>query len=550
MANNAGAVLALLCLVAVAAATAVKYPVDASWFANRWTLDDWRSSLTQFQEQGGSIVWQRGANFRVRPGGPDEINNDPDYVWCVYLENCVQNTIDQVEDAGLQVANWFTYANDENYNDDTLLKCPGWDIRIDSSRVYHRLIVPHDSYSSDWDCTFKKGQSVDVIFTLYNGIDPHALLLEEAQQLGMGVYMPQPCVPSDTDQRPAYYEFTQRVMKDYEVRYGKYAPATYLGVYQTNEAWLGDWYESLCDAYEILSKMVHDLGHLFVISPYVDINKSQVGNASVAQQKEGFKACARSGCDIIAVQEGRGCAKGAYWWNFQRDTPVINVDPVLDDIVHYLDPTVKAAATFGEEFSGSNQDLFKAFEEAVVELNSQEDVKTELWLNLEAFEYLRDQPCLPVDTTGNGMSELIDRTSKQRIDWGLAVAGARPTKMISFAWDADYLCTDGGYKLSLSDEIKQDWDRPIISLWDGAKTVLGFNIATAGITFNITCASGYTTTVTANSVDAGYGTAHNRSPLLQQATINFSGCASDAWKCVQATNKAGKLSYHEWCFEQ
>lgn len=68
------AAAAMLCAVEAANA---KYPIDASWFANRWTLDDWTNSLKQFQEQGGSIVWQRGANFRYRVGGATELMNDP-----------------------------------------------------------------------------------------------------------------------------------------------------------------------------------------------------------------------------------------------------------------------------------------------------------------------------------------------------------------------------------------------------------------------------------------------------------------------------------------
>ena len=64
-------------LMCAAKATDAKYPIDASWFANRWTKDDWTKSLKQFQEQGGSIVWQRGANFRYRVGGATELENDP-----------------------------------------------------------------------------------------------------------------------------------------------------------------------------------------------------------------------------------------------------------------------------------------------------------------------------------------------------------------------------------------------------------------------------------------------------------------------------------------
>ncbi|KAH3755929.1 hypothetical protein Pelo_12249 [Pelomyxa schiedti] len=523
-----------------------EYPVDASWFADRWTHDDWDAALAQFQEQGGSIVWQRGANFRLRPGGALEIENDPDYVWCTALEQCTSKAILEIETAGLVVGNWFTYANNEIYDDSVLLKCP-MDIVIESSRVYHRLIVPHDTYSEDWDCSFTKGQTVDIIFTLFNGIDPHALVLEVAQERGMTVYMPQPCIPGVSDQLPAFYEFNSRVMQNYETRYG--TNPSYAGVYQTNEAWLGDWYQYLVDVYSVLSVQIRAFGRQFVISPYVDVNRDQVGNASVAAQKEGFKAMARSGCDVIAVQEGRGCAKGAYFWNFQKNTPVEDVDPVLAEIVDYLARIERPHFTFDEGFSGSNQQLFKAFEDAVDELYQEEGVKTELWLNLEAFEYLRDAPCLPVDVGGNGMAELLDRTEKQRIDWGLTVAGARPTTIISFAWDADYLCTDGGFAMSLSDEMKQDWDRPIISLFDGSSNVLGFNIATAGVVFNITCSSGAQYSVSATKTNPTYGEQNNRSHLLQQATIPFSTCTSDSWVCISATNKAGKTSYHEWCYE-
>lgn len=524
-----------------------QYPVDASWFADRWTTDDWVNTLTEFQSQGGSIVWKRGANFRLRPGGGDEINNDPDYVWCTALEDCVDNAISTIEDAGLVVGNWFTYANNEEYDDNILLKCPGWDIMINSSRIYHRLIVPHDEYDESWNCTFYEGQTADIIFTLYNGIDPHALLLDVADELGVSVYMPQPCIPSYSEQLPAYYEFNSRVMSNYEARYSEHE--SFKGVYQTNEAWLGNWYEYLCEAYAVVSKQVHKYGRQFVISPYVDANEDQVGNATVAQHKAGFKAMAISGCDVIAVQEGRGCAKGSYWWKFQKNDLVADIDPVLNEICLYLSPTTPEGRTYAQQFSASNQLLFESFEEAVNEL-AEIGIETELWLNLEAFEYLRDAPCLPVDTGGNGMAELLDRTTKARIDWGLTAAGSRPTKIISFAWDADYLCTDGGYTSSLHEEILADYDRPIVSYFDGSTNVLGFNIANTGTVFNLTCSSGSQYVLSASSFDTEYGSNNNRSPLLQQATIPFASCTGDKWICISAANKAtGKMSYHEWCYE-
>lgn len=45
---------------------------------------------------------------------------------------------------------------------------------------------------------------------------------------------------------------------------------------------------------------------------------------------------------------------------------------------------------------------------------TQQGVKFDLWLNVEAFEYLRDDPCLPVDISASGMGELLNRASKSR----------------------------------------------------------------------------------------------------------------------------------------
>lgn len=33
------------------------YPIEASWFADRYTLSAWNKVLDQFAQQGGSIVW-------------------------------------------------------------------------------------------------------------------------------------------------------------------------------------------------------------------------------------------------------------------------------------------------------------------------------------------------------------------------------------------------------------------------------------------------------------------------------------------------------------
>ena len=57
--------------------------------------------------------------------------------------------------------------------------------------------------------------------------------------------------------------------------------------------------------------------------------------------------------------------------------------------------------------------LFRLFGEARDNLHKA-GVKFEYWLNVEAFEYLRDDPCLPLDSRGSGTAELLDRTTKSR----------------------------------------------------------------------------------------------------------------------------------------
>ena len=105
-------VCALTLLVVVV--SAVPYPLDASWFANRWTLSDWMSTLTEFQQTGGSIVWQRGAPFRPRSSA--DILADPDFVWCWALEKCTEKAVTDAAALGAKLVTWFTYQNDEDYD--------------------------------------------------------------------------------------------------------------------------------------------------------------------------------------------------------------------------------------------------------------------------------------------------------------------------------------------------------------------------------------------------------------------------------------------------
>ena len=89
------------------------------------------------------------------------------------------------------------------------------------------------------------------------------------------------------------------------------------------------------------------------------------------------------------------------------------------------------------------------------------------------------------------MAELLDRTSKSRIDMALTVAGAQPEKIISFAWDSDFTCVGRYYNWSLAENIKRDGNRPIIAncSWHSPSNmsivVIGYNLMGLMQTFTV-----------------------------------------------------------------
>nr|KAG5710941.1 hypothetical protein BaRGS_013675 [Batillaria attramentaria] len=162
--------------------------------------------------------------------------------------------------------------------------------------------------------------------------------------------------------------------------------------------------------YKELGLIVHGTtGKRMAISPFIDLNRAQL-NATVERHVQGFETLAQTNqIDIIAVQLFAALEKS-------RD-----------------------------DFVGANSD------------------QLELWLNVEAFEYLRDDPCLPVDPASSGMGEILNRASKNRVDKALTAASVRVQKVISFAWDSDYTCTTNQYRWSLAQEIRADLDKEIIA---------------------------------------------------------------------------------------
>lgn len=53
------------------------YPIEASWFSDKYSYKDWFTAIENFQSIGGHIIWKRGRIFR--PISADDLQSHPDY---------------------------------------------------------------------------------------------------------------------------------------------------------------------------------------------------------------------------------------------------------------------------------------------------------------------------------------------------------------------------------------------------------------------------------------------------------------------------------------
>ena len=123
--------------------------------------------------------------------------------------------------------------------------------------------------------------------------------------------------------------------------------------------------------------------------------------------------------------------------------------------------------------------------------------EVDLWLSVEAFQYQRSgvDLCLPVDRAGSGMSQLLERVTKSRIDWALTAASWNVQRVAGLAWDPCFTCRTEQHASPLAYQIKNDMNRPIIakcffhSSSNRSVVVIGYNLEgeTQGFTvsFNI-----------------------------------------------------------------
>jgi len=497
------------------------YPIYGTWMYGRNTACEWQDALEAFHRQGGQSIWRFGPSFEALTA--NEVRTHADFAACVEgAAHCVDAALADLQavNAGNTVANYLVYHFGDAFSD-SIMTCPALDRKITiGARTYWRLVLPHNA--SQAPCDFNGG-SFDVLLTWAEGPDTKDPLLAAADGLQMEVYLDMPAAPAvagqswnlDVSLRPAFLDWARRVLEDYAIRHG--AHPSFVGVYQSFEVNLmPSGLNGLYDTYGLLAPVVHAAlpGRRYALSPYWDVNVDQ-GNATVASVKAGFKRLARLGVDLIAPQDGRGTGKAALFFPHQRDSVIADVDPALATFIN-----VVGTRTFAQQFNASTQELFAAVRDAVGELDTQEGIQVTLWGNVEAFEGTTAAPC--------GFAYALDRTDKARLDRALTFAGAYPSRIISFMWDAYYTCTDGGYAESLHDEIMGDYARPVTAeafFWNGGLVLRGFNLAAAGTVLNLTWYdSGWalqSATVTPGATTPGWGAANDRSPLLDEVWIPF-----------------------------
>ena len=212
---------------------------------------------------------------------------------------------------------------------------------------------------------------------MFSGVDPHALLLDVAQKKNLTVYFSLPSAPLYPGQRadgflnfigplmPVYYNFVNRVLLDHQKRFKSFSH-TMKGYYSADTTCLATLLVPLppgaypaIDLYSSLAKMIKTRGMKFVLSPSVILIKDPAV-WTLQTHVAGFEALARLGIDIIAVREGRGAGKSAYYWETQAESQIAKVDPRLLKIIQYKNSSVKDDATFNQQYVGSANEVSKA----------------------------------------------------------------------------------------------------------------------------------------------------------------------------------------------
>jgi len=476
------------------------YMIHATWMFNRGNACEWQTTLEQFHRIGGKVVIQFGQALQKlqRIDGDLYEFGTKNLVYGACQEDgnsCVTQALQDFQREGLdssRIVNWLAYTSDAQYTDAIVCKTLPLDKKIElrvkgEKMVFWRIVLPRNKNQNSCDYTTGK---FDVLFvkSYPEKLNEARSLMQVADALNMDVYLGAPAFTPlqergwivDKDLINATMGWSRRVFLNYAEQYKQHR--SFKGIYQTFEVALQPgWEGNEHKVYQQQVSLFHKTnpGKKYMISPYIMVNKDMYGS-SLAGTVKGFKLLARTGIDIIIPQDGRGTGKGALYWPWQKNLPIKQVDEQLANFSN-----VKINATFAKQYHASSIELFRALKRAKQELKQKEGVDVDLWANVEAF----DEDKRDVSYTGCAYSDL-SQTKKSRLDRAITFAAGTTRKVASFMYDPLFLCKDR-YGISLLDQIKSDFDRPVIThvaLSNSQRSTLtlkGHYISKPGLHFNI-----------------------------------------------------------------
>ena len=124
---------------------AVSYPISASCFMDRFTPKEWEDTLDEFKAIGGTTVWLRAPPMILR--SKQDILSDPNFIYCKSYKSstglggpdCITEAQEELTD--LKIKAFATYQYEEDFSEKIML-CPKYDRKVNSSRIYYRLVLP------------------------------------------------------------------------------------------------------------------------------------------------------------------------------------------------------------------------------------------------------------------------------------------------------------------------------------------------------------------------------------------------------------------------
>jgi hypothetical protein len=190
-----------------------------------------------------------------------------------------------------------------------------------------------------------------VLFTSFAGIDPHALLLQTAQEYNMSVYFGLPLPPIQfqnggimkMDCIFSYFEFLRRVILDHISRYddNRKHYGTLKGYFWSEDFLLTDVKKPIDEfktmnylsLFEMISDILRITKKQFGISTFYQANRFE-NSYSLSSNNAVFVDLALKGkVNVISVKDGHGMAFGATFWDTQINSTINGTDPGLMKIL-------------------------------------------------------------------------------------------------------------------------------------------------------------------------------------------------------------------------